>query len=130
MIKETVEYTDYDGNIQKETMYFNLTKAELAELEMEMPQGFSNYLTQIVESGEPNSVFQAFKKIVLLGYGRKTDDGRFVKSVEEAEIFSHTEAYSELMMSLLQSEEKMMEFIKGLLPKDLGPVDEIAPSVV
>ena len=34
MLKKTIKYTDYNGQQREEDFYFNLNKAELAEMEM------------------------------------------------------------------------------------------------
>ena len=41
MIKKTIEYVDYNGENRKEDFYFNLSKAELMELEMSKNGGLS-----------------------------------------------------------------------------------------
>jgi len=62
-----------------------------------------------------------FKDLVLLSYGKKSDDGkRFVKSKEISKEFSETPAYSDLFMELASDAEKAAEFVNGLIPKDLA----------
>ena len=39
MLKKTITYTDYNGVERKEDFYFNLTKAELMEMEMSTKGG-------------------------------------------------------------------------------------------
>lgn len=39
MLEKVITYTDYDGNERKEKFYFNLTKAELTEMELSMREG-------------------------------------------------------------------------------------------
>lgn len=34
MLKKTISYTDYDGNERTEDFYFNLSKAEIIEMEL------------------------------------------------------------------------------------------------
>ena len=36
MLKKTIKYTDYNGEEQTEDFYFNLSKAELTEMELFM----------------------------------------------------------------------------------------------
>ena len=63
-------------------------------------------------------ILKIFKDIILLSYGKKSDDGRlFVKNEELREEFSQTAAYSALYMELLD-DKKAAEFINGIVPSD------------
>lgn len=44
MYKKTITYTDYDGNERTEDFYFNLTKAEIAEMELSAEGGFDKLI--------------------------------------------------------------------------------------
>ena len=44
MLKKTITYTDFNGKQRTETFYFNLTKAEVAEMEATVDGGFSTML--------------------------------------------------------------------------------------
>lgn len=39
MLKKTISYTDYDGNQRTEDFYFNLSMAELTEMQMGVEGG-------------------------------------------------------------------------------------------
>lgn len=39
MLKKTIAYTDYNGTTRKEDFYFNLTQAEVTELEVSVEGG-------------------------------------------------------------------------------------------
>ena len=120
MIKKTINYVDYNGVERKEDFYFNLSKAEVAEMELSVDGGLSNMIEQIVNSKDNKEIIALFKQIILKAYGEKSPDGkRFVKSKEISEAFSQTEAYSELFVELALDEEKAANFIKGILPLDL-----------
>lgn len=121
MLKKTITYTDYDGVERKEDFYFNLSKAELTEMQLEMPGGFDNYLKQIVAAKDVSSLFKVFKEIILRSYGVKSADGkRFIKSKELSEEFVQTEAYSVLVMELVGSDTVAADFIKAIVPADLS----------
>lgn len=49
MLKKTIDYTDYDGNKRTEDFYFNLTKAEVAEMELSTEGGLVKMLEKIVK---------------------------------------------------------------------------------
>lgn len=121
MLKKTVQYVDYNGVERKEDFYFNLTKAEVTEMEMSVEGGFSKMLEELVNSKDNVRIVQLFKEIVLKAYGEKSPDGRrFIKSKEIAEAFAQTEAYSEIFMELALNEEAAAAFINGIMPANLN----------
>lgn len=120
MIKETIKYTDYNGNELEEDFYFNLSKSEITEMELSYPNGLADHITKITQSNNGAEIIKLFKELILSSYGRKSDDGkRFIKSDEEAKAFSQTEAYSELFMKLATNVEAAAEFVNGIVPKQL-----------
>lgn len=123
MLKKTIEYTDYNGVLRKEDFYFNLSKAEVAEMEMihDGDGGYANLLQSIVDSNDAKQIVQTFKQIILMAYGEKSSDGkRFVKSDDISKAFSETEAYSKLFMELATDAEAASAFVTGILPADLS----------
>ena len=121
MIKETIKYTDYNGNELVEDFYFNLSKSEIAEMQLSYPNGLADHITKITQSNNGAEIIMLFKELILSSYGRKSDDGkRFIKSYEESQAFSQTEAYSELFMKLATNADAAAEFVNGIIPKQLG----------
>ena len=121
MIKKTVTYVDYNGVERTEDFYFNLSKAEVAEMEMSVEGGFSKMLEEIVASKDNVKIVSLFKQMVLKAYGEKSADGRrFVKSEEISKAFSETEAYSEIFMSLALNESEAAAFVNGIMPANLN----------
>lgn len=121
MIKKTIKYVDYNGTERTEDFYFNLSKAEVSEMELSVDGGLSQMLERIVASHDNKEIIRMFKKIILKAYGEKSADGkRFVKSEELATAFSQTEAYVELFMELATNEDKAAEFVNGIIPHNLN----------
>ena len=121
MLKKTVKYVDYNGVERTEDFYFNLSKAEVAEMEMSVEGGFSAMLQELVNSKDNVRIVQIFKDMVLKAYGEKSPDGRrFVKSKEISEAFAQTEAYSEIFIELALNEEAAAAFVNGIMPANLG----------
>lgn len=121
MIKKTVTYMDYNGVERTEDFYFNLTKAEVAEMEMSVEGGFSKMLEEIVASKDNVKIVSLFKQMVLKAYGEKSADGRrFMKSEEISKAFSETEAYSEIFMSLALNESEAAAFVNGIMPANIN----------
>lgn len=124
MITKTIKYTDYNGTEREEKFMFNLTKAELMEMEMGTTGGLAEMIQKIVEAQDAPSIIKIFKDLVLKAYGEKSADGRrFVKvgpdGVPLSVGFSQTEAYSQLFMELAMDSDKAAEFIKGVIPNDI-----------
>lgn len=118
MIKWPIKYTDYNGEEREEDFYFNLSKAEVMEMNLEANGAYPEYLQRIVDTRDGEMLAKEFKRFILKSYGEKSPDGRrFVKSEALREAFSQTEAYSELYMQMLSDEAAIQKFITGVLPK-------------
>lgn len=118
MLKKTITYTDYDGNERTEDLYFNLSKAELMELEMSVDGGWAERMQKIVDAKDLPTLSRIFKDIILKSYGEKSADGRrFIKSERLSEAFAQTEAYSELFMELISKEGAAAEFMSKVIPQ-------------
>lgn len=121
MIKKTIEYVDYNGENRKEEFYFNLSKAEVMELEMSKNGGLSEYIQRIVKSSDNAAIMSLFKEIICKAYGEKSLDGkRFIKNKELTDAFVQTEAYSELFMELATNADEAAAFINGIIPKNMN----------
>lgn len=121
MLKKTITYTDYNGLERKEDFYFNLSKAEIATMEMSTEGGLAEMITKVVEAKDQVAIIKIFKDLVLSSYGEKSADGkRFIKSDELSTAFSQTEAYSIIFMELATDAEKAAEFVNGIIPADMS----------
>lgn len=120
MLKKTVSYVDYNGVERTEDFYFNLSRAEVAEMELSVEGGFSKMLEDVVKSKDNVKIVNIFKQMVLKAYGEKSADGRrFVKSEEIAQAFAQTEAYSEIFMELALDSNAAAAFVNGIMPANL-----------
>lgn len=120
MLKKTITYTDYNGVERTEDFYFNLSKAEIMEMEMGTAGGFAEMIQKIVAAQDAPTIVKVFKDLVLKAYGEKSADGkRFIKSDEISAAFSQTEAYSTLFMELATDSDAAAKFVNGIIPSDL-----------
>lgn len=129
MLKKTIKYTDYNDNEVTEDFYFNLTKAEIMEMELSAEGGLTESLKKIIKTQNNAELVKIFKNIILKAYGERSEDGkRFIKIGQDgrklSDDFSQTAAYAELFTELATSAEGATEFINGLLPKDARPSEE------
>lgn len=130
MIKETVTYRDFNGVERTEDFYFNLTEAELTELEYGVEGGMKAILEKIIAEKDQKKIMEYFKKIVLMAYGEKSLDGRrFVKSDEIRNGFAPTEAYSIIFKKLSSDANAATKFMKGVLPDTISSATDDAKIV-
>ena len=117
MLKKTITYIDYNGVERTEDFYFNLSEAELFEMNYTAPGGLETRLRNIIQAKDVPSIIAIFKEIILKAYGIKSEDGkRFIKSPEVTAEFQQTEAFSQLYVELATDDVKAAAFIKGIMP--------------
>ena len=120
MIKKRITYTDYDGVERTEDFYFNISKSELAEMEMTTAGSFTGALQRMIDAKDVTDLAKTVKFFILKAYGEKTPDGkRFTKSEELSTAFSQTPAYDQLFMEIFPNTDMALEFINGLMPAEL-----------
>ena len=125
MLKKTITFKDYNGIERTEDFYFNLSEAEIAELQLGTAGGYKEKIEALAASPDLPLMIKIFKEIMLRAYGKKSDDGRrFIKSKEISDEFTQTPAYSALFMELAQDPEKMAAFINAIGPQ-IEPGDNI-----
>ena len=121
MLKKTITYTDYNGVERTEDHYFNLTKAEVLEMEMGTTGGLAEWIKKVVAAQDQPAVIKLFKDLILKAYGEKSADGRrFIKSEEISTAFAQTEAYSILFMELATDADAASDFVNGIIPAGLA----------
>ena len=133
MITETIKYTDYNGVEREEKFLFNLSKAELMEMEMGTTGGLTEMIQKIIETQDAPSIIKIFKELILKAYGEKSADGkRFIKVNDQGVPlsigFSQTEAYSQLFMKLATDADAAARFVRGIVPGDLDTSDVKLPE--
>ena len=120
MFKKVATYTDYNGVERTETFYFNLTQAEVLEMELSTTGGLSAMIQGVIDAKDTPQLIKIFKDLVLKSYGEKSADGRrFIKTPELTEAFAQTEAYSDIFMDLATDDKAAAAFVQGITPKGL-----------
>lgn len=120
MLKKTIEFVDYDGNKRVEDFYFNLSEAELVDMETSTVGGLTQTIRKMISAQDQQAMLSLVKDLIRKAYGEKSPDGRrFVKSKEISDGFEQTEAYSNLFMELMSSADAMSNFIKSIIPQTL-----------
>lgn len=120
MLKKTITFNDLDGNPVTEDFYFNLTKAEIAELELSHKNGYSEYLKSVISTNDGGLIIATFKDLVTRSVGRRSEDGRrFIKNQQITDEFLQSEAYSEMFLTLVTDANEGAAFVKAIMPVDI-----------
>ena len=130
MVKKTITYLDYNDTERTEDFYFNITEAEIAEMELSTAGGLTTMIENVVKSQDTPAIIKIFKELVLKSYGEKSPDGRrFIKSAEISEAFSQTPAYSEIFMELATNADAAAKFVNGIVPSKMVSNPVPAPAL-
>lgn len=118
MLKKTITYKDFNEEEVKEDFFFNLSEADLLEIEMSYKEGLSVLLPRVMEEQDMPTLLSIFKKFVSGSYGRKSEDGRrFIKNPKLREDFESSGAYSALIMEFVTDDGAFNKFILGIMPR-------------
>lgn len=121
MYTKTITYENYNGEKRTKNFYFNLTRTELAKMELTNKAGMEATIKQMVNEDDRAKIIELFEKIVLGAYGEKSSDGEeFLKSPEIVARFVAHPAYDVLFMELISSDKAMADFINAIIPQDLA----------
>lgn len=137
MLKETICYTDYNGETHTEDFYFNFNKAELTEMKRAPLHELQDMLERIKNMDDPGKelsyqevdelvgrIMGIVNTLIIDSYGVKSEDGkRFVKKTKDGhklgEEFVETDAYSELYGKLSGDINNVVAFVRGIIPPDV-----------
>ena len=124
MLKKTITYKDYNGVERTEDFYFNLSKAEIMEMELSVDGGWTEMVKKVASAKDGPTIMKIFKDVIGKAYGEKSADGKyFEKSDELSRRFFQTEAYSDLFMELVTDAKKAADFMNQIVDSDVQ-VDE------
>lgn len=116
MYKETITFNDYNDKERTEDFYFDLSEAELIDMEMTTPGGYVEMLNSAIKAQDHITLYKAFKAFVSTSYGQKSADGReFEKSEAITKKFMSTRAYSNLMTRLCTDANYASKFVNGII---------------
>jgi len=121
MLTKAITYVDYNGNKKTKNFYFNLTRTELAKMELTNKAGMLETIKQMINEDDREKIINLFETIVLGSYGEKSADGEeFLKSPEIVAKFTAHPAYDVLFMELISSSKSMSDFINAVVPADIA----------
>ena len=125
MLSKKIKYLDFNGNEREEEFLFNLTQAEVMEMELSETGGLAESIKKVIAAQDAPKIIKIFKELILKAYGEKSADGKmFVKSDELSRNFSYTNAYSQLFMELATNDEAAAAFVNGIVPNDTDNAED------
>lgn len=121
MLKQTIQFKDFNNKDQERDLYFNLTEAELVDMQADSPEGIQVDMMRAVQEKDMRKLLDFVKMLVHRSYGERDADGiHFHKSEQITANFVNSAMYSPLLLSLFEEEGARTEaFITGLMPADL-----------
>lgn len=133
MLKKVIKYVDYDGVERETEAYFNLTKTECMDLDLEYEAegGLMEHLKNLFANRKPDEIAKKpavdfIKLLVERSYGVRPKEDRtlFLKEDDDGKPlfrkFKQTNAYDTFVFSLLNGEESLDEFASAVLPSVPG----------
>lgn len=138
MLKKIVNYEDFNGENQTEECFFNLTKTELIEMAMDLPEGISESVGddpnkideekavgKLMETMGNKGILKFIKDLVLKSYGIKSADGRRFMKVDEngkplSVEFSQTMAFEAIIDEFMSDDIAAANFVNGIIPSSIA----------
>lgn len=118
-LKHQVTYKNIFGDEVTRDLYFNLTSAELAELDQEYADdgGFDGRLKRIGTAGTNGKmIIETLKNILGRSYGERQGD-ELVKGQDVLNRFYASEGYSQVLEGLASGKMNPYDFIGKILPE-------------
>ena len=129
MHQETITYENFNGVQVKEIAMFNISKAEIMQMELSEEGSYRTRLQKLIDTKDVKELIRLFTGLIDISYGIKSEDGKhFRKSPEILEDFKDTNAYVELYMSLVSDADHASRFVNGIFPKDLIEEAKASPE--
>lgn len=124
MLKKEIKYTDFNSDERTESFYFNLTKTELAELDIETGGTLVEALQRMIDTQDAAGLALFFKNLIIRAYGEKSDDGRYFDKGDDYALgkrFTRSAAFDVMFTELLSDStgEKVQAFIYGIVPPEI-----------
>lgn len=138
MYKKTITYKDFEEKERIEDLYFNLTKSELIDFALDLPDNVSGSIsgeaenidetkavTKIMSAFNSKSIFKFLKDLILKSYGVRKDEGRrFAKTDENGNPlyleFAETMAFETILDEFMSDDMAAAEFVNAVIPSSIA----------
>lgn len=129
MLKQMISWEGHDGLNTTRTVYFNLTRFEIAhDMELEvLEKRFQKFQEEVIADNprqmtppEVREMLDIFKVIIKHAYGVRSDDGkRFSKNEEIWDEFVETGAFDAFIFYMFEDAARANAFMNGIWPKEV-----------
>ena len=120
MLKQVINYEDYDGTPRTWNAYFNLNNSELVKFLMtDGDYTLDKQVMKLFSERNGKKIMEVFDNLIDISYGVKSLDGiQFSKSPEILRKFKESLAYDKFFMELVTDAGKAADFFNSIVPKD------------
>lgn len=127
MLKQTISYTDYNGDDRQTDLYFHLGEMDMVDL-IEMEPRIEAFQKSIageerdLRTSETIELLNILRELISKSYGIKSEDGTtFRKSQDILDNFRQSAVYDAFVMSLFENGgQNAVDFMTGILPKNIA----------
>ena len=110
MLHKKVTYTNYNGEVVNEDVYFNLTTIELLRLEAKYEMSIPDKIKEVTDTLDYKGIITLFEDLLLTAYGVKSEDGRrFIKDPQATKEFEDSIVYAEIFEQIVLNPESAKE---------------------
>jgi len=121
MIKKTLKYHDFEGDLREDDFYFSLNQVQFARINRLFPNGLEKYMQKIIKDKDADELFRVIDILVSEAYGER-QGANFVKVAPNgqklSDFFTNTEAYDNLLEELMKDDTTLINFLTGCLNSD------------
>lgn len=121
MVTKRIQYHDLDGDLREDDFYFAMNETQYARVNRLFPGGLQNFAMKAAKDKNADDMFLVIDTLVRESYGERVNEG-FVKVAPSgqklSDFFINTEAYDNLLIELMQSEDNLIAFMTGCLNKN------------
>lgn len=120
MLKQVINYEDYNGVSRTWEAYFNLNNSELVKfLVTDGDYTLDKQIKKLFSERNGKKIMETFENLIDISYGEKSLDGiQFSKSPEILRKFKESLAYDKFFMELVTDAGKAGDFFNSIVPKD------------
>ncbi len=122
MIKKSITFTDFDGNVKTEEHWFHIPAHKIVLLEYSRKGGLTSIIPDLIkaaEDGDAKELLDIFTEIIRTSYGIRTDDAHFEQPEEEVRKFLASQAWDALWMELATNVNSVTNFLIGIMPEEV-----------
>lgn len=118
MVTKRIKYHDLEGDIREDDFYFAMNETQYARVNRLFPGGLQNFAMKAAKDKNADDMFLVIDTLVREAYGERINEG-FVKVAPNgqklSDFFVNTEAYDNLLIELMQSEDNLIAFMTNCL---------------